>query len=86
LPSTHPIVANIRDIEDVQVNFDGITYAKGGSVLKQLVAWVGEEAFFAGVHNYFVKHQWGNAVLADLLSELEATIGRELGQCSSVWL
>ncbi len=86
LPSTHPIVANIRDIEDVQVNFDGITYAKGGSVLKQLVAWVGEEAFFTGVHNYFLKHQWGNAVLADLLSELEATSGRELGHWSSVWL
>lgn len=86
LPSTHPIVANIRDIEDVQVNFDGITYAKGGSVLKQLVAWVGEEAFFTGVHNYFVKHQWGNAVLADLLTELEATSGRELGAWSSVWL
>ncbi|KGA06163.1 MAG: aminopeptidase N [actinobacterium acMicro-4] len=86
LPSTHPIVANIRDIEDVQVNFDGITYAKGGSVLKQLVAWVGEEAFFSGVHNYFVKHQWGNATLADLLTELEATSGRELGGWSSVWL
>ena len=57
LPSTHPIVATINDIEDVQVNFDGITYAKGGSVLKQLVAWVGEDAFFAGVHQYFEKHQ-----------------------------
>ena len=48
LPSTHPIVATINDLEDVQVNFDGITYAKGGSVLKQLVAWVGIEEFFAG--------------------------------------
>lgn len=86
LPSTHPIVANIRDIEDVQVNFDGITYAKGGSVLKQLVAWVGEEAFFAGVHNYFIKHQWGNATLQDLLSELEDTSGRKLRQWSTVWL
>jgi aminopeptidase N len=79
-------VANIRDIEDVQVNFDGITYAKGGSVLKQLVAWVGEEAFFAGVHNYFIKHQWGNATLQDLLSELEYTSGRKLRQWSTVWL
>jgi aminopeptidase N len=86
LPSTHPIVATIRDIEDVQVNFDGITYAKGGSVLKQLVAWVGEDAFFEGVHNYFEKHQWGNAVLADLLRELEATSGRELGNWSALWL
>ncbi len=86
LPSTHPIVAKIRDIEDVQVNFDGITYAKGGSVLKQLVAWVGEEAFFRGVHNYFVKHQWGNATLADLLTELEDTSGRALRPWSELWL
>jgi len=86
LPSTHPIVANIRDIEDVQVNFDGITYAKGGSVLKQLVAWVGEEAFFRGVHNYFVKHQWGNATLSDLLKELEDTSGRDLRPWSELWL
>ena len=86
LPSTHPIVATIRDIEDVQVNFDGITYAKGGSVLKQLVAWVGEDAFFAGVHNYFEKHQWSNAVLADLLEELEDTSGRDLRLWSELWL
>jgi aminopeptidase N len=86
LPSTHPIVATIRDIEDVQVNFDGITYAKGGSVLKQLVAWVGEEAFFAGVHNYFQKHQWGNAVLSDFLEELEGTSGRNLTKWSALWL
>jgi len=86
LPSTHPIVATIRDIEDVQVNFDGITYAKGGSVLKQLVAWVGEDAFFAGVHNYFLKHQWSNAVLADFLEELEATSGRNLTRWSRLWL
>jgi len=86
LPSTHPIVATINDIEDVQVNFDGITYAKGGSVLKQLVAWVGEDAFFAGVHQYFEKHQWGNAVLADLLTELEDTSGRDLSDWSALWL
>jgi len=86
LPSTHPIVATIRDIEDVQVNFDGITYAKGGSVLKQLVAWVGRDAFFQGVHQYFLKHQWGNAVLADLLEELEDTSGRDLTQWSTLWL
>ncbi len=86
LPSTHPIVANIRDIEDVQVNFDGITYAKGGSVLKQLVAWVGEEAFFAGVRNYFHKHQWGNAILSDFLAELEGTSGRNLTKWSALWL
>ena len=86
LPSTHPIVATIRDLEDVQVNFDGITYAKGGSVLKQLVAWVGEEAFFEGVSRYFRRHEWGNTELVDLLGELEATSGRDLKKWSSLWL
>jgi aminopeptidase N len=86
LPSTHPVVAEINDLEDVQVNFDGITYAKGGSVLKQLAAWVGIEEFFAGVSAYFKKHQWQNTELSDLLTELEATSGRELSTWSKKWL
>ena len=86
LPSTHPIVATINDLEDVQVNFDGITYAKGGSVLKQLVAWVGREAFFTGVTNYFKANAWKNAELNDLLRELEKTSGRELTSWSALWL
>ncbi|MFS0867346.1 aminopeptidase N [Microbacterium sp. 179-B 1A2 NHS] len=86
LPSTHPVVATINDLEDVQVNFDGITYAKGGSVLKQLAAWVGIEAFFAGVSAYFQKNAWGNTELSDLLTELEATSGRELTTWSKKWL
>jgi aminopeptidase N len=86
LPSTHPIVATINDLEDVQVNFDGITYAKGGSVLKQLAAWVGIDAFFAGVGAYFRKHEYGNTELADLLHELEVTSGRELSSWSKTWL
>ncbi|MEI3866860.1 aminopeptidase N [Microbacterium sp. CCNWLW134] len=86
LPSTHPVVAEINDLEDVQVNFDGITYAKGGSVLKQLAAWVGIEAFFAGVAAYFKKHEWSNTELSDLLTELEATSGRELTTWSKKWL
>ncbi len=86
LPSTHPIVADIRDLEDVEVNFDGITYAKGASVLKQLVAWVGEDAFFAGVQRYFATHAWGNTELRDLLTELEHTSGRDLGSWSALWL
>ncbi|WP_445997511.1 aminopeptidase N [Okibacterium fritillariae] len=86
LPSTHPVVATINDLEDVQVNFDGITYAKGGSVLKQLVAWVGIDAFFAGVAAYFKKHQFGNTTLGDLLSELETTSGRDLSGWSKLWL
>src|SRR5690606_15826163 len=86
LPSTHPIVAEINDLEDVEVNFDGITYAKGASVLKQLVAWVGRDAFLAGVQQYFKKHAWGNTELRDLLVELEATSGRDLSRWSQVWL
>ena len=86
LPSTHPVVATITDLEDVLVNFDGITYAKGGSVLKQLVAWVGIDAFFAGVSSYFKKHQWGNTELRDLLVELEASSGRDLTEWAKLWL
>ncbi|MEY3029287.1 MAG: hypothetical protein RL198_684, partial [Actinomycetota bacterium] len=86
LPSTHPIVAEIRDLDDVQVNFDGITYAKGASVLKQLVAWVGREPFLRGVARYFKKHAWGNTELRDLLVELEAESGRDLKEWSSLWL
>ena len=86
LPSTHPVVATINDLEDVQVNFDGITYAKGGSVIKQLVAWVGLPEFMLGVANYFTKHAHGNTELSDLLTELEKTSGRDLGQWSKLWL
>jgi aminopeptidase N len=86
LPSTHPIVATINDLEDVQINFDGITYAKGGSVLKQLVAYVGRDAFFAGVTNYFRANAWKNAELADLLRELEKSSNRDLTTWSAKWL
>ena len=86
LPSTHPIVAPINDLEDVQVNFDGITYAKGASVLKQLGATVGREAFEKGVSIYFKKHEFGNAVLKDLLDELAITSGRDLTSWSKAWL
>ncbi|WP_309079853.1 aminopeptidase N [Zhihengliuella sp.] len=86
LPTTHPIVAEIRDLEDVQVNFDGITYAKGASVLRQLVAWVGQEQFMAGVRAYFGKHAFGNTELADLMTELEDASGRELTEWSRLWL
>jgi aminopeptidase N len=86
LPSSHPIAADIPDIEAVEVNFDGITYAKGASVLKQLVAYVGRENFLAGVRAYFGEHGWGNATLSDLLSALEAESGRDLGAWSREWL
>jgi aminopeptidase N len=86
LPSTHPIVAEINDLEDVQVNFDGITYAKGASVLKQLVAWVGQEPFMRGVSDYFKKHAYKNTELKDLLKELENQSGRDLSEWSKLWL
>ncbi|WP_329579905.1 aminopeptidase N [Kitasatospora sp. NBC_01250] len=86
LPSTHPIMAEINDLEDVQVNFDGITYAKGASVLKQLVAYVGQDAFFEGVRAYFKQHAWGNTTLADLLGALEKASGRDLRAWSKAWL
>jgi aminopeptidase N len=86
LPSTHPIMAEINDLEDVQVNFDGITYAKGASVLKQLVAYVGQDAFFAGVQAYMKRHAWGNTRLSDLLGALEETSGRDLKAWSKSWL
>jgi aminopeptidase N len=86
LPSTHPIAADAPDLETAKTNFDGITYAKGASVLKQLVAWVGLEQFMAGVRTYFDRHAWGNTRLADLLAELERTSGRDLAEWSKEWL
>ena len=86
LPTTHPIAADIRDIEDVKVNFDGITYAKGASVLKQLVAWVGQDAFLDGLKTYFAKHAYANTELRDLLVELETASGRDLSDWSALWL
>ncbi|GLU47934.1 aminopeptidase N [Nocardiopsis ansamitocini] len=86
LPSTHPIAADIPDMQAVEVNFDGITYAKGASVLKQLVAYVGVDAFFAGVRAYFAEHAWGNTELSDLLRQLEHASGRDLSLWSREWL
>ena len=86
LSTTHPIVAPINDLNDTYVNFDGITYAKGASVLKQLVAYVGRERFFEGISHYLNRHAYSNATLNDLLDELEATSGRDLKTWSAKWL
>jgi aminopeptidase N len=86
LPSTHPVAADIPDLEAVEVNFDGITYAKGASVLKQLVAYVGLDNFLAGLRVYFAKHAWNNATLADLLTALEEASGRDLSGWGAQWL
>ena len=86
LPSTHPITADIRDLEDAKLNFDGITYAKGASVLKQLVAYVGREDFLEGARRYFKRHAYGNTRLGDLLSVLEEVSGRDMAAWSRSWL
>lgn len=86
LPTTHPIVADIPDLEAAKQNFDGITYAKGASVLKQLVAYVGFEAFIAGSRRYFRDHAYGNTTLAELLAALSAASGRDLGEWARQWL
>ena len=86
LSTTHPIVAPINDLNDTYVNFDGITYAKGASVLKQLVAYVGRSEFFEGINHYLYRHAYSNATLNDLLTELEGTSGRDLKTWSAKWL
>ncbi|WP_346958116.1 aminopeptidase N [uncultured Arthrobacter sp.] len=86
LPTTHPIVADIPDLEAAKQNFDGITYAKGASVLKQLVAYVGFDAFIAGSRRYFRDHAYGNTTLADLLAALSAASGRDLATWARQWL
>ena len=86
LPTTHPIAADVPDVSTGRLNFDGISYAKGASVLRQLVAWVGEEAFFGGVRDYFAEHKWGNATLRDFLAPLERHSGRDLAAWTREWL
>jgi aminopeptidase N len=86
LPSTHPIAADMVDLESVYVNFDGITYAKGASALRQLVAFVGEPDFLRGLRSYFSQHAWSNTTLDDLLSALADASGRDLSQWTRQWL
>ncbi|GAW52292.1 MULTISPECIES: aminopeptidase N [unclassified Nocardioides] len=86
LPSTHPIAADNVDLRAVEVNFDGITYAKGASVLKQLVAWVGLDNFLEGVRAYFKEFEFSNTEFTDLLAALEASSGRDLHAWAQEWL
>ena len=86
LSSTHPIAVDMEDMESVRTNFDGISYAKGASVLQQLVSHVGQEKFLEGLRAYFAKHAWGNTTLNDLLVELEAVSGRDLKPWVTTWL
>lgn len=86
LPTTHPIVADISDLEAAKLNFDGITYAKGAAVLKQLVAFVGDDAFFEGARRYFAANAFGNTTLEDFLVQLSDVSGRDMSQWSDAWL
>ncbi|MEX0835448.1 MAG: aminopeptidase N [Nitriliruptor sp.] len=86
LPSTHPVADEMPDVESVHQNFDGITYAKGASVLRQLVAWVGQDEFLAGCRDYFARHAWGNTTLPDFLGALERASGRDLAAWRDEWL
>jgi len=85
LVSTHPIITDMVDIEAVNANFDGISYAKGASVLQQMIAYVGRDNFIKGLKNYFDKHAWQNTTLNDLLVEVEATSGRDLKDWVHTW-
>ena len=86
LSTTHPIATEMKDLEDVKTNFDGISYAKGASVLQQLVEHVGRENFIKGLRIYFTKHAFKNTTLHDLMVELEATSGRDLKPWAATWL
>ena len=85
-PSTHPVAADVRTLGEAIANFDGISYAKGASVLKQLVAYVGLEHFLAGLRDYFRAHAFGNATFDDLVAALERASGRDLSDWGQQWL
>ncbi|MEV6346624.1 aminopeptidase N [Actinoplanes sp. NPDC051851] len=86
-PSTHPVAPTaVVDTDAALLNFDGISYAKGAAVLKQLVAWLGDDAFRAGLNEHFAAHAYGNATLADLLGALAKASGRDLTAWAEVWL
>lgn len=86
LPSTHPISADVPDLRTALSNFDDITYQKGAGVLRQLVAYVGREAFDTALRAYFREHAFGCTDLTDLLAALEKASGRDLGSWAQQWL
>ncbi len=84
--TSHPVVTAVPDAESVHANFDRITYQKGSAVLRQLAAWVGEDSFFAGVHEHLERNRWGNATLHDLLRAVGDASGRDVVHWSQLWL
>jgi aminopeptidase N len=86
LPSAHPVASGAATVSEAIANFDGISYAKGASVLRQLAAYVGEENFTAGLRDYIARHAYGNATLADLIAAMAASSGKDAKAWSRAWL
>jgi len=86
LVTTHPTSGVVGDTDETFLNFDGITYGKGASVLKQLVAAIGMDGFREGMRHYFRTHEYGNATLQQFMGSLEAGSGKDLAEWSRLWL
>ncbi|MFE3791125.1 aminopeptidase N [Streptomyces goshikiensis] len=88
-PSTHPVAPDadaVPDTASALLNFDGISYAKGASALRQLVAWLGEKDFLAGINTHFTRHKFANASLADFVASLAAHTDRDVHAWADIWL
>ncbi len=85
-PSRHPVRQAAPDVATAAAGFDMITYSKGASVLKQLVAWAGEDVFVEALRAYFTEHAWGNATLEDLMGALAVASGRDTAAWTAAWL
>ncbi|WP_424860834.1 aminopeptidase N [Streptomyces sp. MMS24-I29] len=88
-PSTHPVApdpAAVPDTASAMLNFDGISYAKGASALRQLVAWLGEKDFLAGINTHFARHKFANATLADFIDSLASATDRDVHAWADTWL
>ncbi|WP_329024310.1 aminopeptidase N [Streptomyces sp. NBC_01423] len=88
-PSTHPVAPDPADVPDTAsalLNFDGISYSKGASALRQLVAWLGEKDFLTGINNHFARHKFGNATLADFIDNLASATDRDVHAWAGQWL
>ncbi|MYW66373.1 aminopeptidase N [Streptomyces sp. SID8379] len=89
-PSTHPVAPEaVEDTASALLNFDGISYAKGASALRQLVTWLGEKDFLAGINTHFQRHKFGNATLADFIDSLSSGASgtdRDVHAWADTWL
>ncbi|MEV0980460.1 aminopeptidase N [Streptomyces sp. NPDC049915] len=86
-PSTHPVAPEaVPDTASALLNFDGISYAKGASALRQLVTWLGEKDFLAGINTHFTRHKFANATLADFIDSLASATDRDVHAWADAWL